>query len=285
MCVLKFLPGPVKSAIRAGISAFAPETARIGDAIVHLNRKDPLISGLLTLGLYERREIAFFQKYCGPGMTVVDVGANVGAFSALALRQIQPGGRLFAFEPHPESRQFLERTIAANLAPDNAAEIIAAAAASAPGESRLFLNPNNKADNRLYQSEETPDAISIELCTIDDVLSARGVDRIDFLKTDAQGGDFDALKGARRTLEDSPKMVIISEFWPEGIQTVSGEAPQNYLDYLRGLGFDLYQLGAGASLTPLRDRDADALVTRLTGTDYVNIAAFKGWGDVSSGVH
>ncbi len=283
MCMLRFLPEPVKTAIRSGISAFAPEKVTLRGSVVYLNPDDAMLSGLMALGMYERREVEFFSKYCKPGMTVVDVGANVGAFSALALRQSAPGGRVVSIEPHPESRKFLTRTVEANLNPTVSADIIPMAAAAAEGETQLFLNPNNKADNRLFQSEETPEAITVQLRTIDAILADLGVSQIDFLKTDAQGADFEALKGARETLERSPKMVILSEFWPEGIATVSGEPARNYLEYLNGLGFALYTLGAGAAMEPLGADDYDALSGSLTGTDYVNIAAFKGWdGDPRS---
>ena len=48
-------------------------------------QSDPVISGALTLGVYERGEIAFFRSRFRAGMTLVDVGANVGLYSALAL--------------------------------------------------------------------------------------------------------------------------------------------------------------------------------------------------------
>jgi hypothetical protein len=50
-------------------------------------------------GSFERVESAVVRKKLRPGMTFVDVGANVGYYTALAARLVGPTGAVFAFEP------------------------------------------------------------------------------------------------------------------------------------------------------------------------------------------
>ena len=45
------------------IKRIIPEKIRIDGATIHLNPNDPVISGALSLKVYERDEIAFFRKY------------------------------------------------------------------------------------------------------------------------------------------------------------------------------------------------------------------------------
>ena len=71
-------PAPVRRVTNAILLSVIPNTVRVGRAIVHLNPSDPVISGALALRVFERRELAFFTRSCREGMTVVDVGANVG---------------------------------------------------------------------------------------------------------------------------------------------------------------------------------------------------------------
>src|SRR5437879_567841 len=100
-------PAPVKRAANAILLSIVPRTVRVGPAIVHLNPSDPFVSGALALRVFERHELAFFSRSCRERMTVVDVGANVGLYTALAMHLTGPDGTVVAVEPHTESRRFL----------------------------------------------------------------------------------------------------------------------------------------------------------------------------------
>ena len=166
-------PAPLKRAANAILLSLIPKTVRVGPAIVHLNPSDPVVSGALTLRVFERDELAFFSRSCREGMTVVDVGANVGVYSALAMHLTGASGNVISIEPHAESHRFLELTIRANAETKAQSHIFECAASDREGIAQLFLNPQNKADNRLYRSEQTPCAqtASIQLRTIDSIMN------------------------------------------------------------------------------------------------------------------
>lgn len=137
-------------------------------------------------------------------MTIVDVGANVGLYTVIAMHRTKKQGRIIAFEPHPESCRFLMQTVAANAAllPLNdqpTVNILDVAASSSEGEAHLFSNPENKGDNRLYSSNLTPEssALSIRARTVDSVVRDYKIATIDFLKVDVQGYEFEVIQGAR----------------------------------------------------------------------------------------
>ncbi|MEO7230433.1 MAG: FkbM family methyltransferase, partial [Candidatus Limnocylindrales bacterium] len=48
------------------------------------------------------------------GMTVLDIGANIGLYSAVASRIVGPTGRIIAIEPGPHNCEFIRRTIELN---------------------------------------------------------------------------------------------------------------------------------------------------------------------------
>src|SRR5205814_6094103 len=142
------------------IRALLPKRIRAGAATVWLNPDDPVISGALTLGVYERGEIAYFRSRFDAAMTFIDVGANVGLYSALALSTPGFRGRVLAIEPHRESRLYLQKTLQSNPAPAGAALICELAASDRAETLTLYKNPENKGDNRVYpdpllQDEET----------------------------------------------------------------------------------------------------------------------------------
>src|SRR4029079_6897726 len=66
-------------------------TAKVFGCKMNLDLSD-LIQRRIYLGCYEPAETAFFRKILRPGHKVVDVGANVGYFTALAASLVGPGG-------------------------------------------------------------------------------------------------------------------------------------------------------------------------------------------------
>jgi FkbM family methyltransferase len=64
------------------------------------------------LGAYEAGYIRRLRFFVRPGSDVVDVGANVGAYTTAISRLTGPAGRVFAFEPLPTAADVLERKCA-----------------------------------------------------------------------------------------------------------------------------------------------------------------------------
>jgi FkbM family methyltransferase len=265
-------PALLRRVANALILSALPETVRVGPATIHLNSADPVVSGALVLRVFERRELAFFSQICRPGMTVIDIGANVGVYTALAMHAVGPAGAIVSIEPHDESRRFLARTIAANANANIRPHVFDCAASDHEGTGKLFLNPENKADNRLYLSDQTPNMQSapVRLRTIDAVLDEVGITSVDILKIDVQGSELAAITGAAKTIRNSPEMTLLTEFWPDGIHRASGHDGQRYIDLLCDLGFELFELRRG-QLVPL----SVDWPQRLTGRRYTNLVGIK----------
>src|ERR1019366_3383573 len=71
---------------------------------------------LHRLGLMGASERAALRRLVRPGMTVVDVGANLGLYSVFLARQVGPAGRVVSFEPDPDLFALLRGNCAANAA-------------------------------------------------------------------------------------------------------------------------------------------------------------------------
>lgn len=54
---------------------------------------------LITLGEYCPGELDTLRRYCGPGDTVFDVGANIGAVAVPLAQHVGLTGKVFAYEP------------------------------------------------------------------------------------------------------------------------------------------------------------------------------------------
>ncbi len=267
-------PRLLRRAANATIRAMLPERVRVGEATVWINPDDPVISGALTLGVYERGEIAFFGARFGAEMTFIDVGANVGLYSAIALSTPVFRGRVLAIEPHAESRLYLQKTIESNAAAATSVQICGLAASDRPGTLTLYKNPENKGDNRLYPDPLLRGEETVSADTLDNICGRYGIASAQFIKIDVQGAEAQVIRGATSLLAGSRDCVLMTEFWPYGLSHCGADGLE-YLEMLRDLGFRLYELaGNRGVLAPVGS--PQALVERTRGRRYANLVGLKG---------
>lgn len=274
-------PRPLRKLTNAILLRIIPEKIKIDPAILYLNPNDPVLSGALALRVYENSEIVFFKKYCQGEMTFIDIGGNVGLYSALALHTLNEKGKIITLEPHPESFALLQKNVIANqelrgIESTPKIELFQMAASSQSGTRTLALNPENKADNRLSEAPNNWESIPIDTKSMDALLIEKEIEEVNFVKMDVQGYEHRILSGFTDTLRRSTKTIIMTEFWPQGINSTGGEA-RGYLQDLHDLGFALYELHERprGKLTPLEDWDT--LIARLHGRKYTNLIAVKGY--------
>lgn len=222
---------------------------------LYIDASDPgaVTEVLRARGIWEPQETAFVQDHVKPGMGFLDVGANVGYYTALAARLVGQTGRVIALEPEPNLCAILRRNaeLAAPCAP---VTIIEAAAGHEAGRGQMHLSPGNHGDHRMFRvpGHEPRDTIAVPVGRIDDLINGA---RVDFVKMDIQGCELNALLGMPFTLGQYP--VLMLEYWREGLTTASGpDAPAQLPALLRGIGYDLYRLGA--ALEPFTDAMLDS---------------------------
>src|SRR5262245_56913142 len=69
----------------------------------------------MSLFQYETDLIHIFSRIIVSGMTVTDVGAQVGIYTLLVSRKVGPSGKVIAIEPSPAIAQLLRQHLSANL--------------------------------------------------------------------------------------------------------------------------------------------------------------------------
>ena len=101
--------------------------------------------------------------------TVVDVGANIGAFAVFAAQRTR--GRVLAVEPHPANAAALRKNLAANGAAH--AEVAECALADAPGTLPLFLGRTGTTHQLHAVGKDAGDgeSIDVRVTTLPDLLA------------------------------------------------------------------------------------------------------------------
>lgn len=263
-------PWPLRQLTNWTIRMLLPKSLRFEDATVVLNPHDPVVSGALFFGVYEKGETAFVQRTLRSGMTVLDVGANVGYYTALAARRVGPNGRVIALEPDPESFEYLQQTIAANEVGN--VDAFQCAAADHEAKMTLYISKDNRGDNRLYEPDPKWPKVTVNARPADDILKEADVGPVDFIKIDVQGFEASVIKGLQNTIGQSEELMLLAEFWPKGLRDAGGD-PKEFLESLGDYDLQLHELTPKGELVELTD--FDDLIARHQGRRYTNIVGRK----------
>lgn len=209
------------------------DTAR-GPFFLPENAADDVIARSIRKGrLYDAEVVHAAQQYVGRDSTVLDVGANYGQMSIEFSRMVGEGGRVYAFEAHPEVFGVLTMNIAANRAANISP--IHAAVYDRSGVQLHYSEPD--ATEQMTRGSHGLDPRSdagqtVRSLTIDD---ANIEGRIHFIKIDIQGCDLFALRGARNAILKM-RMPIIFEY-EEGLQPRFGTCFQDYVDFVQSIHY------------------------------------------------
>jgi FkbM family methyltransferase len=184
--------------------------ARVFDSVFELDLGD-LIQRKIYLGTFEPRETRLARTFLGPGMTFVDVGANVGYYTALAAKHVAGGaGRVIAFEPSPYAFQRLHSMVVANRLEHITA--VNAGLSDASGRRNLYLGVDSRNHTPTMVAHGNSTATEVPVVTLDAEAERLGIERIDLMKIDVEGHEPRVLNGAKRLLSEGRIRAVLCEF-------------------------------------------------------------------------
>jgi FkbM family methyltransferase len=176
----------------------------------------------------------FVKSFLRPGMTLVDVGANVGYFTLLAATL---GARVVAYEPTPAVNQRLRENVALNTF-DNVT-VVNAAVMDKRGTVTLYESQDDPEANNMFGDGHQ--SVEVQAVSLDDDLAARNIHRVDLLKIDAEGAEPLVLAGAIKLLGDCAAPTIIIEVNPVSLRSANSE-PAAVFSALESSGYHCREL-------------------------------------------
>jgi len=153
---------------------------------------------------YEPELKAFLHKLA-PGSVVVDLGANIGAYTLRAARAIGAESLVFAVEPIPSIFQNLLENISINRFSNVVA--LNSAAGEASGVARLNLGASGYNASSIVRPE-SGESIEVDVISMDDILEKYDVKRLDLVKMDIEGAEAMAIRGMRSSLRRFRPLIL-----------------------------------------------------------------------------
>jgi len=213
-----------------------------------------------------------FRKVLGPGMTVLDIGANIGFYTLLAASIIGPNGCCLAIEPNVRNVKLL----AASKATNGFESIRIYQGAATKEWGLLYLNTSHSngvvspATGKLGELMSRETVMGMKL---DDLLAS--CERLDVIKIDVEGAEYLALSGAIAAIEKS-RPIVFSEFSPPAMPQISGVQPEEYLDLFLKRGYSISILDKDARVSCGSDKSKIMNLFRASGTDHIDFVAVPG---------
>lgn len=190
---------------------------------------------LIIYRQYEPYESSLIREALKPGMTVYDIGANLGYYVLLASECVGSSGRVFAFEPAPANLELLRRTVTENAASN--VSINACAVSAMDGEATLALSATNSGDHQLRDVADR-DRVTVPVRSLDSLM-ADGLPPADVIIMDVQGSELDALRGLSGLLQSGLPQLIFTEFWPQGLNQRHPNGAREFIEILTSAGFQI----------------------------------------------
>lgn len=229
---------------------------RIGRWLYQGSRREtdngPVVNGEhLLQGAWVKACVAAARP--GAGYEVVDVGANVGAWSANLIGELARAGvadyRLWAFEPAPAQRAKLS-TRCQDAITTGRMIVDPRGLAAEPGKARFNVVGDVGGTNALASDVGEPvggEAVEIDITTLDDLCAEHAIARLHLVKVDTEGNDFNVILGARGLFDR--QAIDILQFEYNWRWVAFGRFLHNVFEFLDGRPYRLGRLtGTGVEV-------------------------------------
>jgi FkbM family methyltransferase len=226
-----------------------------GNLKMCLQLSDHMQRRIFWMGYYSSDIVAILKEMLKPGMVVLDVGANIGEITLVSAQLVGSDGAVISFEPvsaiadklveHVQinglSQIVINRYGLGKEMRENMPIYVSCGQRSA--------DPHNGLASLYGQAEGAALIGYIDVSTLDESVLSLQLSRVDLIKIDIEGGEYDCLLGAKDVLKKYRPMLIVEvqEFTAKKAGWNTGVLFQ----YLEGFGYEFFTIGKQGALSKL----------------------------------
>jgi FkbM family methyltransferase len=193
------------------------------------------LSEAIDLGVYLNRYepdvTAALEKFCRPGFTVLDIGANIGAHALRIAKLVGESGRVYAIEPTDYAYQKLVYNISLN----QFRNIIPI---------QIVLSDRNLLRQNIHFRSSWPtkgkpiqqDSIA-DFIKLDDWCKKENLDHVDLIKLDVDGNEYSVIVGAESLLTCQHPLILMEAWGPN-----FSDHSQNPFIVLKHFGYRFFHI-------------------------------------------
>ena len=191
----------------------------------------------IAQGVFEPSTTELVRKIVKPGMTVMDVGANLGYYTLIFADQVGHSGKVIAFEPVKRYYKQLLWHVEANGF-DNCVKAFDYGLSDKTQKVRIAFGNNTSATLHWVSSDQLTGYEQIQLHSLDKIVSQLMIERIDLIKIDIDGHEPFFFRGAKNVvLKHHP--ILLVEFAQLNLDRTN-EDVRILKTTIENLGYTLY---------------------------------------------
>ena len=222
-----------------------------------------VIDELQAASGYEPWVLPYFLECCRPGMTVLDIGASIGAFALPAAKRVTSKGRVYAFEAGPVNCRLLARSAKASGLAN--LHLLAFGASDALGVD--FMRRQGFTSNNVMAGAHRVDVDNLDAY---DVVPVQPIDllrpalgAVHVIKMDIEGMEYKATLGAMALIRES-RPVVFCEYSPQFQKHGSAVDGRELLGTYLDLGYQVEILHRNKPREAVLPGDTSAAVEHVT---------------------
>ena len=214
---------------------------------------------LWKFSLLEDNETQILKKLIKKGMSVFDIGANIGYYTLIFSRLVGKNGRVFSFEPDPENFRLLVKNIKVNKFKNITP--VQKAVSNKNGKIILYLCQEHKGNHSIIENFAWK-KIMVESTTLDSFLRT-GI-KPDLIKMDIEGAEYLALLGMKKTLTKNKKIILLTE--------LSSSVPKQLFNLFKSFGLKVNLIDKDRISEPV---SPNKLIRLAQSKNYLNLLLAK----------
>jgi FkbM family methyltransferase len=179
------------------------------------------------IGNYEQKKVELFVTQIHEGNVVLNVGANIGYFSLLFSHLVGPTGFVYSFEPLPRNVDYMRTNLILNNIRN--VTIVESAVAFKEGNESFAFGDDHSQGHISSQGD-----LIVNVVSLDKMIERFEIPVPQFIKMDIEGGEYEALLGARALFNNHNIVLFLATHGPD--------VHKKCIDLLKYMGYTIKPL-------------------------------------------
>lgn len=213
-----------------------PIRTRVGVKVIYVDLRSAVGRGIFVTGKFDDEVFQSIRGSLDAGTVFLDVGANVGYYSLLAIDCVGPDGQVHAFEIDSRPLKCLRKTVVANKLNN----LIIHEVALGQNEGTAYLAMKSDCGHSSAGSELQ--GIAVPMAPLDSFQHKFDGRRISAIKIDVEGAELAVINGAKNIIREH-QPAIVCEVFDDHLRR-HGHTSEQLMQCLIQFGYECFWLGS-----------------------------------------